>query len=84
MTAPRLYLRRCNGQPVAGVPTGRAAVELAARPGPGVAVSGDLDTGLAVHVAAGRPWEVEPAGTQARTFTYTPIIQGDTCADQAH
>ena len=80
-----LYLRRCNGLPSAGILTGRAAVELAARPGPGTAVSGDLDSGLAVHVAPGRAWEVEEAGTRPRVFTYTPIIQGDTCTDeQAH
>lgn len=82
MTTPRLYLRRCNGLPVAGIPTGRAWVELATRRGPGIAVSGDLDTGLAVHIAAGRPGHVEDPGTYPRTFTYTPIIQGDECTDE--
>jgi hypothetical protein len=80
MTGPALYLRRCNGQPTAGVPVDRAAVELATRPRPGIAVSGDLDSGLAVHVSAGRPWEVEQYGTQPRLFTYTPV-QEDPCAD---
>lgn len=73
MTRPERWLRRCNGKPVAGIPMSQAGVEIATRPQPGTAVSGDLATGFAVYLPARRPWEVEQGGTCDRTFTYTPV-----------
>lgn len=75
MTAPRLYLRRCNNQPAAGIPITRGTVEaiLALSQAAGAEVRGDLETELAIHIPAGRPWAVDAAGSVARTFTYTPM-----------
>lgn len=82
MTENQLYLRRCNGFPVDGITITRATVESVlamARAVPGVtavSIDGDLEAGLKIRFPAGRPWEVEPAGTEERTFTFTPVSTG--------
>jgi hypothetical protein len=72
---PQLYLRRCNGLPVDGIVVTRATVAsvIALASVSIIDARGNLETGLSVRLAAGRPWEVEPGGTTERTFTYTPI-----------
>lgn len=75
MTQPQLYLRRCNGQPAAGIVVSRDTVAsvLALATVSIVDTHGDLETGISVRLASGRPWEVEAGGTAERTFTYTPV-----------
>lgn len=74
--APQLYLRRCNTKPDAGIVVTRATVAsvLALASVSVVELRGDLDTGLTVRLAAGRPGDVEAGGTTERTFTYTPLL----------
>lgn len=76
--ASQLYLRRCNGQPTAGITVSRDTVEtvLALARLVAVDIGGDLETGLMIRLPAGRPWEVEAPGTVERTFTYTPLPSG--------
>jgi len=78
--ATQLYKRRCNSQPPEGITVTRATVEtvlaLATAAGPAVAIVGDLETGLRIRIPAGRPWEVELAGTVERVFTYEPLPAG--------
>lgn len=80
MTAPQLYLRRCNGHPVAGITVSRATVAsvLAMLSVSAATITGDLDTGLTVRVAGRRPWECETPGTIEREFTYEPLPAGST------
>lgn len=78
----QLYLRRCNGFPVDGITISRDTVESvlalarAAQGVTAVSIGGDLEVGLKIRIPAGRPWEVEPAGTREREFTYTPVSTG--------
>lgn len=76
----QLYKRRCNKFPPEGITVTRATVEtvlaLATAAGPAVTIAGDLETGLSITIPAGRPWEVELAGTVERTFTYKPLPPG--------
>jgi len=76
--APQMYLRRCNGQPEAGITVSRATVTsmLAHARVSIIEILGDLETGLAVRIAAGHRDRVESPGTVARTFTYTPLPTG--------
>ena len=75
MSVPQLYLRRCNGQPKAGITVSRATVAsvLALARVSIIEAVGDLETGLVVRIAAGHRDRVESPGTVARTFTYTPL-----------
>lgn len=79
---PHLYLRRCNGHPAAGITVTRDTVESvlllarAAQGATGVDIAGSLEAGLRICIPAGRPWEVELAGTSERTFTYVPLAAG--------
>lgn len=75
VAAAQLYLRRCNGLPVGGIVVTRETVAsvLALASVSVVDIRGDLEAGLSVRLAAGRPGEVEQAATMERTFTYTPV-----------
>ena len=80
---PQLYLRHCNRQPPSGITVNRDTVESVlalarvARSIADVVIHGDLETGLTIRIPASRPWEVEIGGTEARTFTYTPLPAGE-------
>lgn len=76
---PQLYLRRCNNQPRKGMPVSRGGVEdiLAhLRRTAVIAISGDLDRGLAVRVAAGTQFSTQAPGLGERTFTFKPVATG--------
>lgn len=77
----RLYLRKCDGLPEHGIVITRDTVESVlalarATEHLDVVIEGDLEAGLRICIPAGRPWEVELAGTKPRTFTYTPLPAG--------
>lgn len=90
MSETQLYLRHCNEQPARGITVNRDTVESvlalarAVQPIAAVVIHGDLETGLSIHIPAGRPWEVEPGGTVARTFTYTPLPAGQHRTSAGH
>lgn len=79
---PQTYLRRCNGLPREGMPVSRSGVEdvLAhLRRSAVIAISGDLEHGVTVRVAAGNRLSTQAPGIGERIFTFEPTATGQHC-----